>query len=226
MGYGFFPVGIDPERQPEPGYGAVCILPAGIRPLEAGAGIPDARRSLSQHYKLTLVAEGTARFSCSSGTHVLHSSDVVLMAPFIPYEVRMDPEDGLDMFYLYFEVTPASSLPAFSQLFQCTDAALYPGLIDPALRIMLEQNLDLYQRGTPGQFLSLQLLLTRLMLVMRQRSDGLPAPRRAAQVSNGERVVQECVEYLDEHMRKMYRCRICAKPPTYPRVICTSASTR
>ena len=136
------------------------------------------------------------------GTHVLHSGDVVLMAPFIPYEVRMDPEDGLDMFYLYFEVTPASSLPAFSQLFQCTDAALYPGLIDPALRIVLEQNLDLYQRGTPGQFLSLQLLLTRLMLVMRQRSDGLPAPRRAAQVSNGERVVQECVEYLDEHMRE------------------------
>ena len=33
-----------------------------------GPGIPDARRSLSQHYKLTLVAEGTARFSCSSGT--------------------------------------------------------------------------------------------------------------------------------------------------------------
>ena len=167
-----------------------------------GPGIPDARRSLSQHYKLTLVAEGAARFSCSSGTHVLHGGDVVLMAPFIPYEVRMDPEDGLDMFYLYFEVTPSSSLPVFSQLFPCTGATLYPGMIDQALRIMLEQNLDLYQRGTSGQFLSLQLLLTRLMLVIRQRSDGLPAPRRAAQVSNGERVVQECVEYLDEHMRE------------------------
>lgn len=168
-----------------------------------GPGMPDARRSLSSHYKLTLVAEGTARFTCNERVAALHRGDVVLLPPFMPYEVVLDPEDGLDMFYLYFEITPPSSLPAFTQLFGCTELAHYPGLIDPALRMMLEQNLDLYQRGAPGQFLSLQLLLTRLLLVVCQRGDGPPSPRPvSAQAPSCDRVVRQCVEYLDEHLRE------------------------
>ena len=167
-----------------------------------GPGIPDARRSLSNHYKLTLVAEGTARFTCNDQAAALHRGDVVLMAPFVPYEVQLDPEDGLDMFYLYFEIAPPASLPAFAQLFDCTDLIHYPGMLDPALRMLLEQNLDLYQRGAPGHFLSLQLLLTRLLLVARQRSSDLPAPRQGTQAPSCDRVVRQCVEYLDEHLRE------------------------
>ncbi len=182
--------------------GQFRVCPLAFGQWKQGPGIPNFRRSLTSHYKLTIVVQGTVRFTCQAHTRVIHGGDAVLMAPFTPYEIQLDPEDAPDLFYLYFEVVPATSLPAFHQLFPCADAALYPGVVDPALQMMLERELDLYQKGAPGQFLSLQLLLTRLLLTLGRYSDDPPAHQRTTRPTHCERVVRECVEYLDEHLRE------------------------
>lgn len=162
-------------------------------------GVVRSKCDVLSSFKLAIITAGHCRVASADREFSAGQGDVFLFAPFVRNSVACVGEERVGLYYIYFDLLPLQKRGDFTRLFHLRSLEHYPGRVGELVLPQLKRVERAVFEEQPGCYYRAKLALQRTLvdLLLAEQERGHPYLPYTAGVE--ERVVEQCVEYLDAH---------------------------
>lgn len=156
-------------------------------------------------FKIAVLLSGQYELVTDSEKFVVQAGDAVLMSPFVRYKVSSIQEDGVtpSLFVIHFDL-PIKERDSFIRQFHLNGTLLAHHVSHPLLVKVIEHCCHHHQNNSPlaYQYITILTHIFLLEVMEKLHLDYLPQEIVSRKEFSAERVVHQCIEYLDSNMKK------------------------